>query len=99
MRLKIVLLLLACMGLICVCCKNGASESADPDVEMQCDTVYVHKVDTIVTFVPIEGEQHNIASVPEWLKGLVSKTSEMLLCVSVGSNPTRRAKKQKKLHM
>jgi hypothetical protein len=56
MRLKIVLVLLAFMGLICICCKNKTSEIADPGVEMQYDTVYVHKVDTIVAFVPIEEE-------------------------------------------
>lgn len=56
MRLKIVLVLLAFMGLICICCKNQGGEIADPDVEIQYDTVYVHKADTIVTFVPIEEE-------------------------------------------
>lgn len=55
MRLKIVLVLLAFMGLICICCKSQG-ERVSPEVETVVDTVYVHKADTIVTFVPIEGE-------------------------------------------
>ena len=55
MRLKIVLVLLAFMGLICICCKSQGGEEV-PEVETVVDTVYVHKVDTIVTFVPIEEE-------------------------------------------